>query len=280
MLHVLRRSQRRRKRAPYGRRLGIITADFSLYYKAHRLLSERGVLVYHGLPQDPIPPDVCVVITTEREANEVDHPVKVVVRDDVPLEKYIEMAIALLDSGGNPEHIVIGIDPGEYPGFVVLSNGRILNAKNLKKPEDVGSEVRFFLKKYSPKTCVIKIGNLGGIYLYRILRSLLGIDVKVEIVNEYSTSFKLRKTSDILAAIRIAMRQGREISIDEELNKMKIPEGVLRDIQRKSRLRSNGRVTISKELALRVALGEMSIEDAIEITLKKTLRNSSCMKTH
>ena len=252
--------------------MGIITSNFSLYYRAYRILSERGVKVYHGLPGDPIPPDVGVVLTSEREANHVSHPIKVIVKDDAPLEKYIEVAVALLDSKGHPEHIVIGIDPGEYPGFVVLSNGRILNAKNLKSPEDVGSEVKFFLKKYCPKTCVIKIGNLGSIYLYRVLKSLVGINAKVEIVNEYSTSFKLRKTSDILAAVRIAMRSGREVKVEDELSRMRIPEGVLRDIQRKSRIKSNGRVTISKDLALKVALGEMSIEDAIEATMKKSVR--------
>ncbi|RLF65146.1 MAG: hypothetical protein DRN30_04550 [Thermoplasmata archaeon] len=282
MFSVLRRVQKgHRKKVSSGRKLGIITKDFALYYKAYKLLSERGIPVYHGLPGDPIPLDVGIVLTSEEDAKYIDHPVKVVVRDDAPLEKYIEMAIALLGSKGSPEHIVIGIDPGEYPGFVVLSNGRILNAKNLKRPEDVGSEIKFFLNKYSPKTCVIKIGNLGGIYLYRILKSLVGIKARVEIVNEYSTSFKLRKTSDVLAAIRIAMRSGKEINVEEELNRMKIPDGVLKDIQRKSRLISNGRVTISRELALRVALGELSINEAIEVMLKKKdLRNSAPTRGH
>ena len=41
-------------------------------------------------------------------------------------------------------------------------------------------------------------------------------------------------------------------------------EGELRDIQRISRNKSNGRVTIPTELARKVAKGEVTIEQAIE----------------
>jgi hypothetical protein len=41
-------------------------------------------------------------------------------------------------------------------------------------------------------------------------------------------------------------------------------EGELRELQRRSRIKSQGRVTISSEMARRVALGELTLIEAIE----------------
>lgn len=41
-------------------------------------------------------------------------------------------------------------------------------------------------------------------------------------------------------------------------------DGEIREIQRRSRIRSSGRITISKELARQVATGEKEMDEAIE----------------
>jgi hypothetical protein len=44
---------------------------------------------------------------------------------------------------------------------------------------------------------------------------------------------------------------------------MEPTDGELREIQRKSRIKSQGRITISSELAKKVALGELTLAEAI-----------------
>jgi len=48
-----------------------------------------------------------------------------------------------------------------------------------------------------------------------------------------------------------------------------IREGYLRDIQRRSRIESHGEITISRSLAREVALGNLSLEEAIERMRRK-----------
>ena len=49
------------------------------------------------------------------------------------------------------------------------------------------------------------------------------------------------------------------------VRKLNPTEGELKEIQRQSRITSSGNLTISTELARRVACGELSLEDAIKI---------------
>lgn len=240
-----------------------MTRNFSVYYKIAKFLSERKISYIHLQPEDPIPPDATIIITTEEESSKIDHPNKIAITNESSVDEFLENILVFMRSGGSIEHIIIGVDPGEDPGLVVLNNGIVISAKHLKKPEEVGREVRRILKKYSPKSCIIRVGNLSGIYVYRVLRSLRGVKAKIEIVDENTTSLRLRRNSDILAAIRIAMRSGREVNIDN-LEDIDVPKGLIRDIQRRSRILSNGRITISRDLAVEVALGRMSIERAIE----------------
>ena len=41
-------------------------------------------------------------------------------------------------------------------------------------------------------------------------------------------------------------------------------EGEVKELQRRSRIKSQGRVTISLDLARKVALGELTLEEAID----------------
>jgi len=148
-----------------------MTRNFSVYYKIAKFLSERKISYVHLQPEDPIPPDATIVITTEEESSKIDHPNKIAITNESSVDEFLENILVFMRSGGSIEHIIIGVDPGEDPGLVVLNNGIVISAKHLKKPEEVGREVRRILKKYSPKSCIIRVGNLSGIYVYRVLRS-------------------------------------------------------------------------------------------------------------
>ena len=91
------------------------------------------------------------------------------------------------------------------------------------------------------------------------INGLLELEHPIEIVNEANTSEHV-ENPDIHAAISIALTRGYRVSNRFEI----VPtEGELKNIQRLSRLESEGKITISKELARRVALGELSLRTAI-----------------
>ncbi|HEC96069.1 MAG TPA: hypothetical protein ENI59_00130 [Euryarchaeota archaeon] len=254
-----------------------MTQDFTVYYKIAKFLSDRNISYIHLQPEDLVPPDVTVIITTKEESDKIEHPNKIVITRENDINEFLENILVFMRSGGNIEHIIIGVDPGEDPGLVVLNNGIVISAKHLKKPEEVGKEVKRILRKYSPKSCIIRVGSLSGIYMYRVLKSLKGVDARIEIVDETTTSLRLRRNSDILAAIRIAMRSGREIDIDT-LEEIDVPKGLIRDIQRRSRILSKGKITISRDLAIEVALGKISLEKAIEKMYERKRHNKLSIK--
>ena len=82
----------------------------------------------------------------------------------------------------------------------------------------------------------------------------------VELVDERKTSRGLNRNQHAVSAIRIATLSGERIW---EVVKMEPKDGELREIQRKSRIKSQGRITISSELAKKVALGELTLAEAI-----------------
>ena len=82
---------------------------------------------------------------------------------------------------------------------------------------------------------------------------MLSLGYHVEIVNEHRTSAGQRRHAHGSAAIKIAMLAGKAV---HEQRDVKVTEGELRNLQRISRQRSKGHLTISLETARRVACGE------------------------
>jgi hypothetical protein len=81
----------------------------------------------------------------------------------------------------------------------------------------------------------------------------------VEVVDETGTSVRSPEP-DVAAAKRIAMTRG---TLLEEPPSVKPTPGEVRDIQRHSRIESQGRITISASLAYSVAMGDISLAQAI-----------------
>jgi len=86
------------------------------------------------------------------------------------------------------------------------------------------------------------------------------LGIPIEIVDERNTSTKSDQ-KDIDAAIEIALAEGYR---PVKRQPVAPSEGEIADIQRKSRIGSDGELTISRSLAGSVARGEMSMEQAIQ----------------
>ena len=232
-------------------KVGLIMKDKRLEYRISVILKSRGIpfeILEDGGEED-------IILSDFKEGSNVIRCVKVNdVRKVVP---YIY--------GKNRFYkLVIGIDPGPRPGLVVLGDGEIVEEIQLKGIEGIREEIDEIYEGYSPERVMVKIGNGDIVNRNRIVNSIID-KYPVELVDEKNTS-KKNTNKNIESARVIAFSRGREIR--GKVNTV-VKEGYIRDVQRKSRIESRGRITISRELAKKVALGYISLERAIEITRDK-----------
>jgi hypothetical protein len=155
----------------------------------------------------------------------------------------------------------VGVDPGVKPGFAVLGDGAVLMRALAPFPEAVGHMVEEVVHEYPTANVIVRIGHGDRTNRNRIFNSIWDEGHTVEIVDERNTT-KRSETPDEDAAVEIAMtpgyRPGRRQSTDP-------CPGEIRNIQRISRIESKGTLTVSKDLAKRVAVGEITLVDAIEL---------------
>lgn len=248
--------------------LGVQTADFSAYYDLVQVLRARNVPFFPLRPGEDVPYHVGVVITTAREADAVTHPHVVVLTTP---EETLAEALRILEAPGPFRQCVIGIDPGERPGVAVLADGRVFRLIHAPAPEAVREAVVRVLASLPAARFVIRIGHGAPTFRDRILQTLTGLDARIEIVDERRTTpanCHGNAERDTQAATAIALTPGHVLRPDDV--RPVIPsEGELRDIQRKSRLISEGMVTISRALARNVALGHLTMDQAISLQQTK-----------
>lgn len=243
--------------------LAVQTSDFSVSYDLVQALRARGIPFVPLAPGDAVPLHVAVVLTTEQEAPTIAHD-RVVPFTTV--DETLDAALRLLHGRASFRQCVIGVDPGERPGIAVLGDGKILRLVHCANPESVRGAVEGALAAFPAGRSVLRIGDGAPTHRDRILRTLDGLDLRMELVDETrSTPVASHGNAerDTLAATNIALTPGRLIERDW-IRPARPTEGELRDIQRKSRLASEGMVTISRSLARHVALGRLTMDEAIE----------------
>lgn len=233
------------------------------YYEAVKELKERGVEFLTLALDDEIPSITGAVLTSEEERDRIDFP-EVVSGADV--KAAVDACLRIVNGVTSGfEALVLGIDPGPAPGFAVLGDGRVVHAELLRSPEDVLEASNLALGTYSGKSVTFRVGRGGGVYKARILKILQeNFNTPIEVVDEsHTTPMDAGATSlkDIAAAINIAMKQGRLLKQKIEVSPT---DGEIKNIQRDSR-EISGNITINKELAERVAKGEITIDEAIEV---------------
>lgn len=243
--------------------LGIQTDDFSASYDLVHALRARGLPFVTITPGALVPSNVGAVVTTAGEARRVDHPVVVVFTD---VESTIQEALRVLEGIVTARECVIGIDPGERPGIAVLADGRVLRLVQAASPEEVRATVADVMHRIPAERFVIRVGNGAPTFRDRILNTLAGLPALIEVVDErHSTPAHYHGSveRDTAAATSIALLRGTPIGAGD-VGPPRPTEGELRDIQRKSRIASTGQVTISRRLARNVALGRLSMDEAVK----------------
>jgi len=237
--------------------IGLMTEDSRVYFEMLEALRRQDLKFVSLGFSEPIPANVGVIITTEAERARVDFE-KVVTYPDP--EAAIARARRILAGEKPVKDVVIGIDPGIKPGFAMLADGVVLSRSLAASPEAVADMVEDVVKEYPTSRVVVRLGNGDRTNRNRIFNSLWDSGHTVEIVDERNTT-KRSQTPDEDAAVEIAMTPGYRPGKRQETEPC---EGEIRNIQRISRLESNGMLTVSKELAKKVAIGEISLADAIK----------------
>jgi hypothetical protein len=116
-----------------------------------------------------------------------------------------------------------------------------------------------FLRCLDYDRAVARIGHGDRTNRNRIMRTIWDLVDEIELVDETGTTQRTL-APDIDAAKRIAMAKGQRVEVAPEVEPT---AGELRDIQRLSRIESEGSVTISSDLASAVAKGEMTLRQAV-----------------
>lgn len=238
------------------RTIGLATHDPRTFFEMLQALRSQGLKFICLEPGEPMPPNVGAVITTEEERDKI--PFDRIVTDSNP-SSAIARARMMLSADSSVRELVIGVDPGVRPGIAVLGDGVVLTKHLAESPEAVGSLVDGIVQQYPDASLTVRIGHGDRTNRNRIFNTLWDEGHKLEIVDERNTTTRSH-TPDEDAAVEIAMTPGYRPKKRQDTEPC---PGEIRNIQRVSRLESSGSITVSAELAKKVAKGELSLEDAI-----------------
>jgi hypothetical protein len=198
-------------------RVAVATVQAKAYFLIVNALKEGGLAFDSLIPGDPIPPRVKMVITTPEEKPKVLFDKILLFLGEEELGSLVVEVKKRLLGKERCERIIVGIDPGEAIGFVVIADGKVIEEATCQSVREVIKYILKVLKtvNFSTTAVSIKVGN--GVPVYRDI--LLDLDdampkeIHLEVVCEAGTNRPLkvhsRKIRHISSAIRIAGRTGQ-----------------------------------------------------------------------
>ncbi|EJN58709.1 hypothetical protein [Halogranum rubrum] len=235
----------------------VATDDFELYHEAVGELRERGVSFTTVRPDEDLPDGTRVVITAPTDELGVEGVVHIVVDAD-DARHGVEEALAALRS--DEGRTVVGVDPGPRPGIAVLVGEVVVAAFHVPLADAVDVIHR---EVEDTPDALVRVGDGDRLQSAKLINDLT--DVRVEMVDETGTTPYLgtgaRGMGDVLAAVNIARLEGEAV----ESREIEPTPGELQRIKNESRAQSMDNRTIDETLARRVASGELTIDEALEV---------------
>lgn len=238
-------------------RIAVRTSDFRLAFRVMRELRRREIAFVLLDLESPLESSDQIWITSSEDANSQGI---AVIGDSDQVELAVERAIHARRGLDDTKELVFGVDPGPRPGLVWLADGVLIGTAQLERIDDVANHVRGIASALKHGSVIVRIGDGSPTERNRIVNCCLARNITVELVDEHRTSSGLARNAHTHAALRIAMMRG--IPCEQRLS-VEPSEGELREVQRRSRRQSGGRLTISKELAKAVAVGRLTMQEAI-----------------
>lgn len=268
-------------------KIAVVTRDIKFYSIVAKKLREKDEKFLSITPEEEIPSNVEVVITTPEEEKIIKKgkkqgKIRIISGEsgDKAFDEFI-----FLKSGKKYSTLLIGIDPGKnigisvagLPESFVSENGKSNSAietvyeAEVKSRKELVSIIRKVCRKVKFGKIRIKVGRKGSWYRDLIINDLLkNFRFDIELVDEHRTSKLARhekeksRSINIISAREIAFKEGKKIEKNKEKN---ITLGEIKAIQKESR-KISGNITISRRLAESVLKGELSIKKAIELQRK------------
>ena len=234
--------------------IGLLTENFLLYYELVSLLRKRNIPFVSLTFKNEIPPNVDVIITSFKEKNRINFDRIIPCSTNMKLNEIIDKAIFTMYGG---KDLIFGIDPGKNIGVAIFSNEKLIRSFVANTPEEAAACINTLFDYSGVENATIKIGNGARIIRNRIINLLQNPKMKIEIVDENDV---VKVKDDEKAAMHIAMMNGKEVRGRMDIEPK---EGEIKEMQRISRIKGRN-ITISRELAKKVLIGEISLDEAIE----------------
>jgi len=198
-------------------KIAVATVSGKAYYKLVNELKSRKLDFISLKPWDPMPLDIDVVITTEKEHNFIKHPKVLIYEDNVDPAIIIDEAVRLIQGKKNYEKVVVGIDPGETFGVAILGDGNVIETFSCSSSEETVKAILQAFKRIPTSANVVKVGDAPTYTkeLLHLLDDALPENVIIEIVSEAGTShfakdvIHRRGIRDMMSAAMIAGRTGQ-----------------------------------------------------------------------
>ncbi len=200
--------------------IAVATVSGKSYYLIVTELKKKDLPFISLTPDQPIPIETKVVITTENEKQKIRHEHVLILDEDTEPEQLVNEAYQIIRGKANFQKMVIGIDPGQVFGLAVLADGKVIQTDNCFSIQETTEKVKNTLKNYADRpllSATVKIGD--GVpacreALLKDLDELLPKNITLETVSEAGTNRYMHENKhrrglrDIVSAIRIAGRNG------------------------------------------------------------------------
>jgi hypothetical protein len=241
------------------------TSDFRLAYRLLAGLKARQVRCAHLERDAPLPPSARAWIATHEEVAAAADPLGIGASLE-SVESSIDAALRFVAQGGSVRDLTFGIDPGPRPGLAWVGDGRVLGSGQLESVDATIDRICTITGDIEHERITVRIGDGSRTISNRLANICLARGLPVERVDEARTSEGLPRHQHHASAARIAQLGGTPIRSKQPV----VPTpGEVKEVQRLSRRHSGGRVTISQRLAQAVAVGRLSMEEAIHRQLKR-----------
>ena len=235
------------------------TSDFRLAYRLLLELKKRRIRCIQILPSDPVPSNVAAWLGSPSEVLMSGDSLGIPVTLDA-VQHSVEQALHRLRYSGPIRRLIFGVDPGPRPGIAWVGDGLNLGKAQLEGVDDTVDSIMRISRAIEHELLIIRVGNGSKTIANRIINTCVVRGLSVQKVNEARTSIGVPRHAHSSAALRIAHLSGDSIN---EKQKVRPTNGEIRDIQRRSRKHSLGRSTIPSNLARAVAMGRLTLDDAI-----------------
>jgi hypothetical protein len=199
-------------------KVAVATVEGKAYFLIVNELREQNISFISLVPGEPVPAEVKVVITTEKEKHLVKHEKILIFNNEGELDNLVNEVKRILQGKEAYEKIVIGIDPGEAIGLAVIADGKVIEEGNCFSTQEVINSIIKTIRNvnFSLTSVSVKIGNGVPVYkeLLEALDDALPPEVALEVVGEAGTNRPLKENKrsrgirHISSAIRIAGRTG------------------------------------------------------------------------